>query len=193
MFQLSKQEILKIVHEDNHPPHKKGSISSTGHNTAPNLQYEVILIMHTIISSLISMVSKYHHHFTYIRRSVVSFENEVFLFPLYCLHATSQTAELEWKMKWNSVCVKQFKLHLVLFSCALCDKLSISVIVEVCIYKGNPYTEGQQWNDGCHKTCICESGKSNYVRCSERCSSYPQNTGCTMVPDKRDPLCCQVI
>jgi hypothetical protein len=62
----------------------------------------------------------------------------------------------------------------------------------VCVYKGVPYTQGQQWYDGCDKVCVCESGMTGYVRCRQRCSTYTKSDECTMVPDPKDPICCQV-
>ncbi|XP_076111945.1 uncharacterized protein LOC143080130 isoform X2 [Mytilus galloprovincialis] len=63
----------------------------------------------------------------------------------------------------------------------------------VCVYKGVPYTQGQQWYDGCDKVCTCENGMTGYVRCRQRCTTYDTiPAGCTMVPDPNDPVCCQI-
>jgi hypothetical protein len=58
----------------------------------------------------------------------------------------------------------------------------------VCVYKGVPYTQGQQWYDGCDKVCVCESGMTGYIRCRQRCSTYTKSDECTMVPDPKDPI-----
>ncbi|XP_046585152.1 uncharacterized protein LOC124292144 [Haliotis rubra] len=63
----------------------------------------------------------------------------------------------------------------------------------VCVYRGTTYVQGQQWYDGCTKSCICEDGKTGFYRCSDRCAKYdnlPQQ--CRMVADPKDPQCCQV-
>ncbi|XP_071091876.1 uncharacterized protein [Haliotis cracherodii] len=63
----------------------------------------------------------------------------------------------------------------------------------VCVYQGTSYVQGQQWYDGCTKSCICENGKTGFYRCSDRCAKYdnvPQQ--CRMVADPKDPQCCQV-
>ncbi|XP_076111939.1 uncharacterized protein LOC143080127 isoform X2 [Mytilus galloprovincialis] len=63
----------------------------------------------------------------------------------------------------------------------------------ICVYKGVPYTQGQQWYDGCDKVCICENGMTGYIRCRQRCTTYDTiAAGCTMVPDPKDPVCCQI-
>lgn len=68
-----------------------------------------------------------------------------------------------------------------------------TIFADVCVYKGVPYTQGQQWYDGCDKVCICENGMTGYIRCRQRCTTYDTiAAGCTMVPDPKDPVCCQV-
>ena len=34
--------------------------------------------------------------------------------------------------------------------------------------KGVQYTEGQQWNDGCDKLCVCDDASTGHYTCSER-------------------------
>ncbi|XP_060081054.1 uncharacterized protein LOC132560404 [Ylistrum balloti] len=65
---------------------------------------------------------------------------------------------------------------------------------KVCVYMGNTYTEGQQWyGDSCSTKCVCEDGSTGYYRCVQRCASYPNlPSSCTLVPDPKDPQCCQV-
>ncbi|XP_070202959.1 uncharacterized protein [Littorina saxatilis] len=64
---------------------------------------------------------------------------------------------------------------------------------EVCMYMGKSYTQGQQWDDGCSKVCVCEDAKAGFHRCSDRCVKYDNiPAGCTLVADPNDPLCCQV-
>ncbi|XP_041376878.1 uncharacterized protein LOC121389349 [Gigantopelta aegis] len=63
---------------------------------------------------------------------------------------------------------------------------------EVCVYMGLPYTQGQQWYDGCDKKCICADGKTGFYTCSDRCPKYTNmDPSCVMVPDPTDPVCCQ--
>ncbi|GAB1606676.1 uncharacterized protein LOC115210527 [Argonauta hians] len=61
-----------------------------------------------------------------------------------------------------------------------------------CFYKGRSYAEGQQWNDACSKSCVCENGKYGYYRCQDRCASFshlPQK--CVFQPDPLDSQCCK--
>ena len=41
-------------------------------------------------------------------------------------------------------------------------------ISDVCIYKGKAYTQGQKWDDGCVKVCVCENGMTGYYTCTDR-------------------------
>ncbi|XP_041376891.1 uncharacterized protein LOC121389362 [Gigantopelta aegis] len=62
-----------------------------------------------------------------------------------------------------------------------------------CYYKNVRYVQGQQWYDGCDKVCVCEDGKTNFYRCSDRCTTYTNVPAqCRMVADPKDPQCCQV-
>ncbi|XP_052233684.1 uncharacterized protein LOC127846468 isoform X4 [Dreissena polymorpha] len=61
---------------------------------------------------------------------------------------------------------------------------------EVCVMNGQTYTQGQKWFIGCDKICVCDDGKTGVYTCNQRCPSYTQQAGCTMVPDQRDPQCC---
>ncbi|XP_076470008.1 uncharacterized protein LOC143300296 [Babylonia areolata] len=64
---------------------------------------------------------------------------------------------------------------------------------DVCTYNGKTYTQGQRWDDGCTKVCVCENANTGFYRCSDRCANYdPIPAGCTLVADPNDPLCCQV-
>ncbi|XP_060570089.1 uncharacterized protein LOC132728460 isoform X2 [Ruditapes philippinarum] len=64
---------------------------------------------------------------------------------------------------------------------------------QFCVMSGVQYTQGQQWNQGCDKICVCDDASTGHYTCSDRCKIYPNvpNT-CTMVPDPNDPICCQV-
>ncbi|XP_060567789.1 mucin-2-like isoform X2 [Ruditapes philippinarum] len=68
--------------------------------------------------------------------------------------------------------------------------LSTPAPKEVCVMNGKQYTTGQKWYVGCDKYCVCDDGKTGAISCNDRCPSYPQQPGCTMVPDPRDPVCC---
>ncbi|KAJ8302983.1 hypothetical protein KUTeg_019379 [Tegillarca granosa] len=63
----------------------------------------------------------------------------------------------------------------------------------VCIMNGKSYTQGQRWNDGCSRICVCDDGVTGHYSCSDRCPQY-QNIApsCIMVPDPKDPTCCKV-
>ena len=39
---------------------------------------------------------------------------------------------------------------------------------EACVYKGEYYTQGQTWYDGCDYFCTCEEAKEGIYRCIER-------------------------
>ena len=39
-------------------------------------------------------------------------------------------------------------------------------ILDVCMYKGQPYYQGQSWQDGCEHNCFCEDGAIGRWRCS---------------------------
>ncbi|XP_053376973.1 uncharacterized protein LOC123528762 [Mercenaria mercenaria] len=62
----------------------------------------------------------------------------------------------------------------------------------LCVMNGKQYSEGQKWYVGCDKMCVCDDGSAGIYSCYDRCPSYPMQAGCTMVPDLRDPVCCQV-
>ncbi|XP_052816208.1 uncharacterized protein LOC128242861 isoform X2 [Mya arenaria] len=61
---------------------------------------------------------------------------------------------------------------------------------EGCVMSGNTYTQGQKWYSGCDQICVCDDGKTGVYTCNQRCPTYQNNAGCTMVPDPRDPACC---
>jgi hypothetical protein len=62
----------------------------------------------------------------------------------------------------------------------------------LCVYKGSMYQQGQQWYDGCDFLCRCEDADNNNYRCQQRCAAYTKQTGCTLVPDPKDPTCCEI-
>ncbi|KAK7115067.1 hypothetical protein V1264_001009 [Littorina saxatilis] len=63
----------------------------------------------------------------------------------------------------------------------------------VCVYRGTDYQQGQQWDDGCSYTCVCEDASTGHYRCTERCARVPNPPPtCHQVPDPAD-LCCQVL
>ncbi|OPL21209.1 hypothetical protein AM593_01127, partial [Mytilus galloprovincialis] len=64
--------------------------------------------------------------------------------------------------------------------------------INTCLYHGNVYTQGQKWYDDCDKVCVCQDAKMGFYSCQDRCAKY-SNLGpnCVMVPDSRDPQCCQ--
>ena len=41
-------------------------------------------------------------------------------------------------------------------------------VSDVCVYKGVAYKQGQQWDDGCEKTCVCENAAFGYYRCDNK-------------------------
>ena len=42
------------------------------------------------------------------------------------------------------------------------------LFLDVCVYKGSSFTQGQQWYDGCDLVCVCEAGSTGFYRCSNR-------------------------
>lgn len=42
------------------------------------------------------------------------------------------------------------------------------IFADVCVYKGNYYTQGQQWYDGCDYVCNCEDAMEGLYTCNER-------------------------
>jgi len=55
------------------------------------------------------------------------------------------------------------------------------------------YRQSQVWYDDCNAVCKCEDATTGYYRCQERCAKYPAvPSGCTLVPDPKDPSCCKV-
>ena len=44
----------------------------------------------------------------------------------------------------------------------------VCIVADVCMYMGKSYTQGQQWDDGCSKVCVCEDAKTGFYRCSDR-------------------------
>lgn len=41
-----------------------------------------------------------------------------------------------------------------------------------CQYKGQVYTEGQQWKDGCDYLCSCKDGSTGFYQCQALCISW---------------------
>lgn len=44
----------------------------------------------------------------------------------------------------------------------------IMCILEMCVYKGKAYTQGQTWDDGCQFRCTCVDQNRGQYRCTER-------------------------
>ncbi|GFR69726.1 collagen alpha-6(VI) chain [Elysia marginata] len=64
----------------------------------------------------------------------------------------------------------------------------------VCVYKGQQYTQGQKWYDGCDYACECEDAMQGVYRCDNRCPTYNSvPSGCHYESDPRDPFCCKMI
>ena len=41
-------------------------------------------------------------------------------------------------------------------------------LVEVCVYKGTTYQQGQKWQDGCNYNCECTDGMTGHYTCTAR-------------------------
>ncbi|KAL5022346.1 hypothetical protein ScPMuIL_001501 [Solemya velum] len=61
-----------------------------------------------------------------------------------------------------------------------------------CVMNNRVYTQGQQWYDGCDKVCVCVDGKTGFYKCSDRCLVFQAPANCILVPDPKDPICCQM-
>ncbi|XP_060600216.1 uncharacterized protein LOC132753729 isoform X4 [Ruditapes philippinarum] len=44
--------------------------------------------------------------------------------------------------------------------------------VNVCMYKNQPYYQGQTWQDGCDKSCYCQDGSVGLWTCQSVCGHY---------------------
>ncbi|XP_053401477.1 uncharacterized protein LOC123550590 isoform X2 [Mercenaria mercenaria] len=44
--------------------------------------------------------------------------------------------------------------------------------VNVCMYKNQPYYQGQTWQDGCDKSCYCQDGSVGLWTCQSLCGHY---------------------
>lgn len=42
------------------------------------------------------------------------------------------------------------------------------LLVDVCVYNGKIYTQGQQWDDGCTYHCVCLDSTTGHYQCTER-------------------------
>ena len=40
--------------------------------------------------------------------------------------------------------------------------------IDVCLYKGQMYTQGQSWDDGCAYNCVCLDSNTGHYQCTER-------------------------
>lgn len=57
-----------------------------------------------------------------------------------------------------------------------------STVQSGCVFKGSVYGQGDQWDDGCDRTCICDDASVGFWRCQQRCPDFtnlPAN--CSMV------------
>ncbi|KAL3859113.1 hypothetical protein ACJMK2_009345 [Sinanodonta woodiana] len=51
---------------------------------------------------------------------------------------------------------------------------------EKCLYKGQPYSQGAIWDDGCDLECVCENAHVGFYRCHKKCPTYINlPLGCT--------------
>ena len=44
--------------------------------------------------------------------------------------------------------------------------------VGYCMYKGQKYSQGQKWDDGCQYKCECKDARSGLYKCDERYKKY---------------------
>lgn len=42
------------------------------------------------------------------------------------------------------------------------------VFLEYCVMSGKQYTQGQQWNEGCDKICVCDDASTGHYICNDR-------------------------
>ncbi|XP_052079622.1 kielin/chordin-like protein [Mytilus californianus] len=55
-----------------------------------------------------------------------------------------------------------------------------------CLYKGQVYSQGQKWSDGCDYNCECLEATTGHYRCQDKCPTYtqvPQNCPLVKTPD----------
>ncbi|GFR69731.1 collagen alpha-4(VI) chain [Elysia marginata] len=63
----------------------------------------------------------------------------------------------------------------------------------VCVYNGVAYRQGQTWNVGCDKVCVCEDASTKRINCDDRCPSFQSiPAGCQLTTDPQDS-CCQML
>merc|ERR1719204_1037376 len=68
-------------------------------------------------------------------------------------------------------------------TCNLCNAGGVPGPDDRCVYKGNAYKQGQSWQDGCEKICVCENASFGYYRCDNQCPEYyNMPPGCALVP-----------
>jgi len=59
-----------------------------------------------------------------------------------------------------------------------------------CIYKGQVYSQGQTWKDGCSYSCTCNDAASGQYACKDLCYTFNMPAGCQMVGPAAGK-CCQ--
>jgi len=61
-----------------------------------------------------------------------------------------------------------------------------------CFYKGNVYSEGDAWQDGCEFNCTCQDGATGQYYCIEQCPTYKNlPTECSL--EKNPGECCPTL
>ncbi|WAR02658.1 hypothetical protein MAR_009216 [Mya arenaria] len=60
----------------------------------------------------------------------------------------------------------------------------------LCQFNGYKYAEGEQWYDGCKRTCVCKNPVDNMYICEERCQQYRKlPPGCLFGKGPVDDCC----
>ena len=67
-----------------------------------------------------------------------------------------------------------------------------SIEINMCIYKGQMYQQGEAWYDGCDKLCTCDNATLGYVSCEDRCPDFLNlPAGCSLV--RVSGQCCRLV
>merc|ERR1711874_24945 len=64
-----------------------------------------------------------------------------------------------------------------------------SNLTQGCLYKGQLYTQGQTWDDGCVSKCTCVDGTIGQYQCNDKCIQWNLPSVCTLNPPAAGKCC----